>query len=84
MNTIMVIVLKVLFPYGLSLSYIMIHSVIFRNGPTNVSNLGKRVPVPCLIPSFPPRRGLGHDRQFIVLSFFGKLQIYPSFIFLLP
>ena len=29
MNTIMVIVLKVLFPYGLSLSDIMIHSVIF-------------------------------------------------------
>ena len=43
MNTIMVMVLKVLFPYGLSLSYIMIHSIIFRNGPTNVSNLGKRV-----------------------------------------
>ena len=29
MNIIMAIVLKVLFPYGLSLSYIMIHSVIF-------------------------------------------------------
>ena len=35
MNTIMVIVLKVLFPYGLSLCYIMIHSIIFLNGPTN-------------------------------------------------
>ena len=36
MNTIMVVVLKVLFAYGLSLRYILIHSVIFRNGPTNV------------------------------------------------
>ena len=36
MNTIMVIVLKVLFPYELSLSYIMIHSVIFQNWPTNI------------------------------------------------
>ena len=33
MNTIMMVVLKVLFSYGLSLSYILIHSVIFRNGP---------------------------------------------------
>ena len=41
MNTIMQIVLKVLFPHGLSLSYVMIHSIIFRNGPTNVNNLGK-------------------------------------------
>ena len=61
MNTIMVIVLNVLFPYGLSLSYIMIHSVIFRNGPTNVSNSGKGVPVPCRVPHLPPRRGLGRD-----------------------
>ena len=52
MNTNMVIVLKVLFPYGLSLSYIMIYSVIFRNGPTNVSNSGKGVLVPCCIPLF--------------------------------
>ena len=41
MNTIMVIVLKVLFPYGLSLSYILIHSIIFQNGPTNVNNSDK-------------------------------------------
>ena len=61
MNTIMVIVLKVLFPYGLSLSYIMIHSIIFRNGPTNVSNLGKGFPVLCHVPSLSPRQGLGHD-----------------------
>ena len=45
MNTIMAIVLKVLFPHGLSLSHILIHSVIFRNGPTNVTNSGKEVPV---------------------------------------
>ena len=38
MNTIIVIVLKVLFPYGLSLSYILIHLVILRNGPTNINN----------------------------------------------
>ena len=43
MDTIMVVVLKVLFPYGLSLSYILIHSFILRNRPTNVSNLGKGV-----------------------------------------
>ena len=61
MNTIMVIVLNVLFPYGLSLSYIMIHSVIFRNGPTNVSNSRKGVPVPCRVPHLPPRWGLGRD-----------------------
>ena len=61
MNTIMVIVLKVLFPHGLSLSYILIHSVIFRNGPTNISNLGKGVPVPCRVPPLPPRHGLGRD-----------------------
>ena len=59
MNTIMVIVLKVLFPHGLSLSYILIHSVIFRNGPTNVSNSGKGVPVLCHVPPLSPRRGLG-------------------------
>ena len=41
MNTIMVIVLKVLFPYGISLSYILIHLVIFRNGSTNVNNSSK-------------------------------------------
>ena len=61
MNTIMAIVLKVLFPHGLSLSYILKHSVIFRNGPTNVSNSGKGVSIPCRIPLLPPRRGLGHD-----------------------
>ena len=61
MTTIMVIVLKVLFPYGLSLSYIMIHSVIFRNGPTNVSNSGKGVLVPCRVPPLLPRQGLGYD-----------------------
>ena len=59
MNTVMVIVLKVLFPYGLSLSYIMIHSVIFPNGPTNDSNLSKGVSVPCRVPLLPPRRGWG-------------------------
>ena len=61
MNTIMVIVLKVLFPYGLSLSYILIHSVIFQNRPTNVSNSGKGVPVPCCVLPLPPRQGLGRD-----------------------
>ena len=40
MNTIMVIVLEILFLYGLILSHILIHLVIFRNGPTNVSNSG--------------------------------------------
>ena len=59
MNTIMALVLKVLFPHGLSLSYIMIHSVIFRNWPTNVSNSGKGVPVLCSIPPFPSSQGLG-------------------------
>ena len=59
MNTIMVIVLKVLFPYGLSLSYILIHSVIFQNRPTNVSNSSKGVLVPCRVPPLPPKRGLG-------------------------
>ena len=62
MNTIMVTVLKVLFPYGLSLSYILIHSIIFQNGPTNVSNSGKGVPVPCPVPPLPLRQGLGRDR----------------------
>ena len=57
MDTIMVVVLKVLFPYGLRLSYILIHSVIFRNGPTNVSDLGKGVPVPCRVPLFRLGRG---------------------------
>ena len=61
MNTIMVIVLKVLFPYGLCLSHIPIHSIIFRNGPTNVNNSGKGVSVPCRVPPLPPRRGLGRD-----------------------
>ena len=61
MNIIMVIVLKVLFPYGLSSSYIMIHSVIFQNEPTNVSNLGKGVLVMCRIPPLLPKRGLGRD-----------------------
>ena len=61
MNTIMVIVLKVLFAYGLSLSYIMIHSAIFRNGATNVSNSGKGVPIQCCVPLLRPRRGLGPD-----------------------
>ena len=41
MKAIMVIVLKVLFPYGISLSYILIHSVIFRNGSTNVNSSSK-------------------------------------------
>ena len=50
MNTIMVLVLKFLFPYGLSLSYILIHSVIFQNGPTNVRNLGEEVSVSCRVP----------------------------------
>ena len=61
MNTIMVIVLKVLFPYGLSLSYIMIHLAIFGNGPTNVSNSAKGVLVPCRVPPLSPRQGLGPD-----------------------
>ena len=59
MNTIMAIVLKVLFHHGLSLSYILIHLVIFRNGPTNVSNSGKGVLVLCCVSPHPPRRGLG-------------------------
>ena len=61
MNIIMVIVLKVLFPYGLSLIYIMIYSVIFRNELTNVSNSSKGVTVSCRVPPLPPRRGLGRD-----------------------
>ena len=61
MNTIMVVVLKVLFPLGLSLSYIVIHSVIFRNGPTNVNKSGKGVLVQCRVPPLPSRRGLGRD-----------------------
>ena len=71
MNTIMVIALKVLFPYGLSLSYILIHSVIFRNGPTNVSNSSKGVPVPCRIPPLSPRRGFRHNtccHQLVLLD----------------
>ena len=63
MNTIMVIVLKILFPYGLSLSYIMIHSVIFRNVPINVSNSNKEVLVQCHVLSLPPSRGLGRDKN---------------------
>ena len=59
MNTIMVTMLKVLFPYGLSLSYILIHSIIFRNWPTNVSNSSKGVSIPCHVPPLPPKRGLG-------------------------
>ena len=59
MNTIMAIVLKVLFPHGLSLSYILIHSVIFQNGPTNVSNSGKRVSILCRVPPLLLRQGLG-------------------------
>ena len=61
MNTIMAMVLKVLFPHGLSLSYILIHSVICRNESTNVSNSGKGVPVLCPIPPLPPRQGLGRN-----------------------
>ena len=64
MNTIMVIVLKVLFPYGLSLSYILIHSVIFRNGPTNVSNSSKGVSVLCRVPPLPPRWGLRRNSLY--------------------
>ena len=64
MNTIMAIVLKVLFPHGLSLSYIMIYSVIFRNGPTNVSNSGKGVSVPCCVPPLPSRWGLGCNNRY--------------------
>ena len=52
MNTIMVVVLKVLFPYGLSLRYILIHSVIFQNGPTNICNSSKGVLVPYSVPLF--------------------------------
>ena len=65
MNTIIAIVLKVLFPRGLSLSYILIHSVMFRNGPTNVSNSGNGVPIPCRVPPLSPRWGLGHDKEFV-------------------
>ena len=65
MNTIIVIVLKTLFPHGLSLSYILIHSVIFRNGPTNVNNSGKGVLVLCRVPPLPPRWGLGRDKYHI-------------------
>ena len=68
MNTIMVVVLKVLFPYGLSLTYIMIYSVIFRNGSTNVSNSGKGVPVPCRVLPLSPRRGLGRGKYNMILS----------------
>ena len=57
MNTIMAIVLKVLFPHGLSLSYILIHSVIFRNGLTNASNSSKGVSILCRVPPFTPRQG---------------------------
>ena len=65
MNTIMVIVLEVLFPHRLSLSYIMIHSVIFRNWPINVSNSGKGVLVPCRVPLLLPRQELGCDNNLI-------------------
>ena len=68
MNTIMVIVLKILFPHGLSLSYILIHSVIFRNGPTNVNNLDKGVSVLCHGPPFPPKWGLGRDKANLELQ----------------
>ena len=68
MNTIMVIMLKVLFPYGLSLSNIVIHSVIFRNGPNNVSNSCKGVLVPCRVPPLLPRRGLGRDNNNVATS----------------
>ena len=61
MNTIMALVLKVLFTHGLSLSYILIHSVIIQNGSTNVSNSGKGVSVLCRVPPLPSRLGLGHD-----------------------
>ena len=73
MNTIMVIVLKFLFPYGLSLSYIMIHSIIFRNGPTDVSNSGKGVPVQCRVPPLPLRRGLRHDNVVVSEPRFRRL-----------
>ena len=62
MNIIMEIMLKVLFPHGLNLSYILIHTVIFRNGPTNVNNSGKGVSVLCHVPPLLPMWGLGHDR----------------------
>ena len=61
MNTIMAKVLKVLFPHGLSLSYILIHSIIFQNGLTNVSNSSKGVSILCHLPPFTPRQGLGRD-----------------------
>ena len=51
MNTIMVIVFKVLFPHG----------------PTNVSNIGKGVLVPCRVPPLSPRQGLGCDRLHMYL-----------------
>ena len=62
MNTIMVIMLKVLFSHRLSLSYILIHSVIFRNEPSNVSNSSKGVTVLCRVPFLPLRRGLGRNK----------------------
>ena len=68
MNTIMVTMLKVLFPYGLSLSYILIHSIIFRNWPTNVSNSSKGVSIPCHVPPLPPKRGLGGDSSNVLSS----------------
>ena len=61
MKTIIVIVLKVLFPYGLSLSYILIHLVIFRNGPTNINNSGKKVSILCRVSPLSPRWGLRRD-----------------------
>ena len=87
MNTIMVIVLKVLFPYGLSLSYILIHSVIFRNEPTDVSNLGKRVSVPCRVPPLLSRRGLGRINN--ILGYYhnilrGTIITYWGYYLILP
>ena len=69
MNTIMVVELKVLIPYGLSLIYILTHSVIFLNEPTDVSNSSKGVPIPCSVPPLQPRWGLGRD----IPSYIGHL-----------
>ena len=59
MNIVMVIVLKILFPYGLSLSNILIHSVIFRNEPINLNNSSKKVLVLCFVPPLLPSEGWG-------------------------
>ena len=82
MNTIMVIVLKVLFSYGLSLSYIMIHLVVFQYGPTNVSNLGKGIPVLYCVPPLPRRRGLGRDIFNPLATILSKVD-YLFFCFIL-